>query len=146
MDFIIRAVDVGFGNTKYISSVVGGEIRCANFPSIAYPCMRDPASQPGFERRKTVSIPINGLFYEVGPDVALAADAFRATQTHDRYIETPEAFPKHRILEIKDPLHANVRGFQIAGMNHALKLFGHSEGTLPVPDREASATQSGERS
>ncbi|MCO4243550.1 hypothetical protein ACFOW3_14100 [Acidovorax facilis] len=35
-----------------------------------------------------------------------------------------EAFPKHKILEVKDPLHANVRGFQIAGMNHAPKLFG----------------------
>jgi hypothetical protein len=34
-----------------------------------------------------------------------------------------EAFPKHKILEVKDPLHANVRGFQIAGMNHAPKLF-----------------------
>ena len=34
-----------------------------------------------------------------------------------------EAFPKHRILEVKDPLHANVRGFQIAGMNHVDKIF-----------------------
>ena len=33
-----------------------------------------------------------------------------------------EAFPKHRILEVKDPLHANVRGFQIAGMNHVDKI------------------------
>lgn len=90
MDLIIRAVDVGFGNTKYVSGVVGGDIRCASFPSIAYPCMRDPSSQPGAERRKTVAIPINGLFYEVGPEVALAADTFRATQMHDRYIETPE--------------------------------------------------------
>lgn len=353
MDFIIRAVDVGFGNTKYISSVVGGDIRCANFPSIAYPSMRDPASQPGFERRKTVAIPINGLFYEVGPEVALAADAFRAAQMHDRYIETPEymallrgalsmmkvttidllvvglpvamlvtkkaalekavtgthdigggksvvvkkalavaqpqgalvdfawqhqksatiereqsliidpgsrtfdwlvargmrlvqnkshsvnrgvmdmlhaiaaeisteigtpygdldaidaalrtgknpvifqkpydisrtmpmahaiaqqavasmmrwveasysvqniilvgggaylfkkavkeAFPKHRILEVKDPLHANVRGFQIAGMNHAPKLFGLTEGTMALQDRVASVTQPGEQ-
>ena len=35
-----------------------------------------------------------------------------------------EAFPKHKILEVKDPLHANVRGFQIAGMNHVDKIFG----------------------
>ena len=352
MDLVIRAVDVGFGNTKYIRSVIGGEIRCSNFPSIAYPSMRDPASLPGFERRKTVAIPINGLFYEVGPDIALAADAFRATQMHDRYIETPEymallrgalsmmkvatidllvvglpvamlvtkkmalekavtgthdvgggknvvvkkalavaqpqgalvdfawqhqksatiereqsliidpgsrtfdwlvargmrlvqnkshsvnrgvadmlhaiaaeisadigtpygdldaidvalrtsknpvifqkpydisrampmahaiaqqavasmmrwveasysvqniilvgggaylfkkavkeAFPKHRVLEVKDSLHANVRGFQIAGMSHAPKLLEHPDGTFPVPDRVASTTQPGE--
>ncbi|MEO3714128.1 PRTRC system protein D [Roseateles sp. 2.12] len=90
MSFVVRAVDVGSGNTKYISSIVSGEIRCASFPSIAYPSMREPSSLPGFERRKTVAVPINGLFYEVGPDVELAADTFRATQLHDRYSESPE--------------------------------------------------------
>lgn len=83
-------MDVGFGNTKYISNVARGDIRCASFPSIAYPSMREPSIQPRFERRKTVVIPINSLFYEVGPEVKLAADTFRATQMHDRYIETPE--------------------------------------------------------
>ncbi len=90
MDYVVRAVDVGFGNTKYISNAVNGEIRCASFPSIAYTSMRESSTQPGFERRKTVSIPVNGLFYEVGPEVELAADTFRATQMHDRYTETPE--------------------------------------------------------
>ncbi len=90
MELVVRAVDVGFGNTKYISNIAGGDIRCASFPSIAYPSMREASIQPGFERRKTVAIPINGLFYEVGPEVELAADTFRATQMHDRYIETPE--------------------------------------------------------
>ena len=90
MDYVVRAVDVGFGNTKYVNNVVGTEIRCANFPSIAYPSMREPSGQPGYERRKTVVIPINGLFYEVGTEVELAADAFRATQMHDGYTETPE--------------------------------------------------------
>jgi plasmid segregation protein ParM len=90
MNYVVRAVDVGFGNTKYISGVVGGDIRCASFPSIAYPSLREPSTHPGFERRKTVAIPVNNLFYEVGPDVDLAADTFRATQMHDGYTETPE--------------------------------------------------------
>ena len=42
------------------------------------------------ERKKTVCIPIGPLFYEVGPDVSLAADTFRAKQLHDEYTETPE--------------------------------------------------------
>ena len=29
------------------------------------------------------------------------------------------AFPKHKIHEMKDPMYANVKGFQIAGMNYA---------------------------
>ena len=28
-----------------------------------------------------------------------------------------EAFPKHKTYEVKDPIYANVKGFQIAGMN-----------------------------
>ncbi len=93
MELVIRAVDVGFGNTKYVTGVGGGkvgDIRCACFPSRAYPSPRDPAKTLGADGRKTVAIPINGLFYEVGPDVMLAADAFRATQIHGDYTDTPQ--------------------------------------------------------
>ncbi len=87
---IVRAVDVGYGNTKYVASCEGTEIRCAHFPSIACPSARDLTTHPLAGRPKTVAIPLDGLFYEVGPDVALAADTFRATHMHDRYTETPE--------------------------------------------------------
>ena len=65
MDYVVRAVDVGFGNTKYVSNVAGSDIRCASFPSVAYPTMREPSGQPGYERRKTVAIPINGQIAQV---------------------------------------------------------------------------------
>jgi plasmid segregation protein ParM len=90
MELIVRAVDVGFGNTKFITGVAGGDIHCASIPSLAYPSARDPAALPAAERRKTIAIPINGLYYEVGQDVALATDNLRATHLHDRYTETPE--------------------------------------------------------
>ena len=90
MEMIVRAVDVGFGNTKYVTACAGEDIRCASFPSVAYPSARDLSTVPAAERRKTVAVPIDGLFYEVGPDVSLAAETFRATQLHDRYTETPE--------------------------------------------------------
>lgn len=90
MEPIVRAVDLGFGNTKFITGMAGSEVRCGCIPSLAYPSTRDPASLPAAERRKTLAIPINGLFYEVGPDAALATDNLRATHLHDRYVETPE--------------------------------------------------------
>lgn len=90
MEPLIRAIDVGYGYTKYTAAVAGQHLHCASFPSLAYPTPRDPGRTLGAERRKTVAIPINGLFYEVGPDVMLAADTFRATQIHDHYIDTPE--------------------------------------------------------
>ena len=90
MELIVRAVDVGSGNTKYVTGVAGTEIRCASFPSVAYPSSGDTTDWPGGERRRTVSIPVGPLYYEVGPDVGLAADTFRAKQLHDDYTESPE--------------------------------------------------------
>ena len=90
METIVRAVDVGFGNTKYVTGGASDEIRCGYFPSVAYPSARDLSAVPAAERRKTVAVPIDGLFYEVGPEVNLAADTFRATQMHERYTDTPE--------------------------------------------------------
>ena len=90
MDKIVRSIDVGFGNTKFVISHLGQDIRCASFPSLAYPSAKDPSARSAGERRRTVAVPIDGMFYEVGPDVHLAADAFRATQLHDQYVDTPE--------------------------------------------------------
>jgi plasmid segregation protein ParM len=90
MEPIVRALDVGFGHTKFVTGAEGGDVRCAHFPSIAYPTETDESIEPMGGRRKTVGIPIDGLIYEVGPDVHLAADVFNAKQMHERYSETPE--------------------------------------------------------
>jgi plasmid segregation protein ParM len=90
MELIVRAVDVGSGNTKFVTAATGTDIRCMSFPSIAYPSSGDAPSWATGERKRTVCIPIGPLFYEVGPDVSLAADTFRAKQLHDEYTETPE--------------------------------------------------------
>jgi plasmid segregation protein ParM len=90
MELIVRAVDVGSGNTKFVTAAAGTDIRCVSFPSIAYPSSDASPSWPASERRKTVCIPVGPLFYEVGPDVGLAADTFRAKQLHDEYTESPE--------------------------------------------------------
>ena len=147
MNYVVRAVDVGFGNTKYISSVAAGDIRCASFPSVAYPTMREPSGQPGYERRKTVAIPINGLFYEVGPDVELAADTFRATQMHDRYTETSEymallrgalalmKLPSIDLLVVGLPVAALTMwagGLDAAEALHRLAWLGVVPGTLAL--------------
>ena len=78
MTAVVRAIDVGFGYTKFTTGGAPADIRCASFPSRAYPSPRDPTRTLGADGRKTFAIPMNGLFYEVGPDVMLAADAFRA--------------------------------------------------------------------
>ena len=90
MALTVRAVDVGSGNTKFISAVAGEDVRCMSFPSIAYPSLDGRSGWTAADRRRTLLIPVEPLFYEVGPDVALAADTFRARQLHDDYTESPE--------------------------------------------------------
>ncbi|MFT3815567.1 MAG: PRTRC system protein D [Acidovorax sp.] len=114
---VVRAVDVGFGHTKFVTGVGGTEIRCASFPSLCYPGARDSAKVPAIESRATMCIPIGGLFYEVGPDVALAGDAFRPSQMHDRYTETPEymALLRGALRMMKVPeIHLLVVGLPVA--------------------------------
>jgi hypothetical protein len=53
MEPVVRALDVGFGHTKFVSSVDGGEVRCAHFPSVAYPTENDETTDPMGSRRKT---------------------------------------------------------------------------------------------
>ena len=90
MSKTVRAIDLGFGNVKYVVGHTDQEVKCASFPSLAYTSAKDPGARPAAERRRTVAIPIDGTFYEVGPDVHLAADTFRATQLNDQYVESPE--------------------------------------------------------
>lgn len=91
MELVVRAVDVGRGNTKFITDLKDGEPQCAMFPSQAHPAETAYEHGGWGPGRKTVSVPIDGLVYEVGPDVHLAADIFNANVLqHDRYAETPE--------------------------------------------------------
>ena len=91
MDPVVRAVDVGRGNTKYIADIRNGEPVCTMFPSQAHPSETAYEVDGWGTSRKTVSIPVDGLVYEVGPDVHLAADVFNSNVLqHDRYAETPE--------------------------------------------------------
>jgi plasmid segregation protein ParM len=105
MNLIVRAVDVGSGNTKFVTVVSDGEIRCASFPSLAYPSSSAQSVWPGSDNAKTMFVPIGQLFYEVGPEVRLAADTFRATQLHDEYIDAPEylALLRGALRSMKQP-------------------------------------------
>ena len=53
MDLIVRAVDVGSGNTKFVTAASGADIRCVSFPSVAYPSSDGLPSWPSGDRRKT---------------------------------------------------------------------------------------------
>jgi plasmid segregation protein ParM len=90
MSIVVRAVDVGFGNTKYVTASAQGQVDCAHFASLAYFGQDEIPVESMGGRRRTVQVPVDGLLYEVGPDVEFAADRFRSRQLHDGYTQTAE--------------------------------------------------------
>ena len=91
MPAVVRAIDVGFGQTKFATAVNGEAIECANFPSAAQPSLIDPASRPTLGgRRRTVSIPVGSMFYEVGDEIDLAGSLARPVPSIDEYVTTDE--------------------------------------------------------
>jgi len=91
MTLTVRAIDVGFGQTKYVRRITDGTIECAHFPSRAVWTIADPSKGSTLGgRRKTVAFRINDLYYEVGPEVELALSNYRAAMPMADYVKTPE--------------------------------------------------------
>ena len=74
---VVRAIDVGYGNTKFVSQYEPGhEVLCSLFPSIAPNASLGPDLAAGvLQRRNTVVVEVNGVKYEVGKDAKLAQDS-----------------------------------------------------------------------
>jgi plasmid segregation protein ParM len=86
---IVRAVDVGYKNTKLAVSVAE-EIQCKVFPSVA-PLATDCELSAAFGRkRNTVIVEADGVAYEVGPDARLAEKAMPAHHLDDGFALSPE--------------------------------------------------------
>ncbi|PLX74809.1 MAG: hypothetical protein C0607_09940 [Azoarcus sp.] len=78
-DVIVRAIDVGFGNTKHtLFRPKRGEITCDFFPSIAPPMQSsgkiDLAGQL-YQRHNVVNVRVGNVTYVVGKDAYLSQDA-----------------------------------------------------------------------
>ena len=88
MSPVVRAIDVGYGNTKFTTLVTGSDIQCGLFPSLAPQASTGPDLAAGLmQRRNTVVVEVEGVKYEVGKDARLAQDA-----SHGRVLD-PDADP-----------------------------------------------------
>lgn len=90
MSTVVRAIDVGYGNTKYVTRSDGGGIHCAHFPSLAFHTPTEQVHNGLGGLRRTVAVPGGGGFYEVGPEVELAATWMKARRRNDGFTETDE--------------------------------------------------------
>ncbi|MFL6600805.1 MAG: PRTRC system protein D [Steroidobacteraceae bacterium] len=80
----IRALDVGYGNTKF---VVDDRGTCRLFPSLAPRADPKRLRAGPMAERRTRTVLVDGQAYEVGPDSVLFPDG---PVLHRNYIETPE--------------------------------------------------------
>jgi plasmid segregation protein ParM len=72
----VFAVDVGYGNTKYAYRAANGAVTTAIFPSLAPLAASRRLSAYGesvFPARKIAKIMVEGIEYEIGPDVPITA-------------------------------------------------------------------------
>ncbi len=101
MSQVVRAIDVGYGNTKYSSLVTGGDIQCGIFPSLAPQASSGPDLAAGLmQRRNTVIVDVNGVKYEVGKDARLALDA-----THGRVLDPDYSMTDTHMALIRGALY-----------------------------------------
>lgn len=70
---VVRAIDVGYSMTKYTVSQDPRE--CASFPSIATPASERELGIGRRGKRNTVTVPVEGQRFELGPDARLAVGA-----------------------------------------------------------------------
>jgi plasmid segregation protein ParM len=129
MKSIVRAVDLGFGNVKYIDSVSRDVIRCASFPALA-PLADDKALDARlFARTDTVTVEAMQRRYEVGPGVSALERGGSARILRDDYIRTPQylalmrgvlhymKLPAIDLLVVGLPIgHATKRGEELAAL------------------------------
>ncbi len=81
---IVRAIDVGYGQTKFVVDDRGS---CRLFPSLAPPSDIHRARTHIVKERLTREVWVDGVAYETGPDTNL----FREVPVlHGDYIETPQ--------------------------------------------------------
>lgn len=88
---IVRAIDVGYGNTKYVSYVsAAAGVQCSVFPSITPQEGAGPDLAVGMLRkRNTVVVEVDGVRYEVGRDARLAQDASYGRTLDPSYSASP---------------------------------------------------------
>ena len=87
---IVRALDVGYGNTKYSTANTAGGIRYKAFRSLAPTAATTDISAGAMRKRDTVCVSIDDVCYEIGPDAEYVVDVEHVPVSDHSYVTTPE--------------------------------------------------------
>ena len=84
---VVRSIDVGYGNTKFIKSIVDGQINADYFPSIINTVTTDRDSIT--DTPNVFVVEVDGTKYEVGRGLDAALEG-NMRILHDNYIDTDQ--------------------------------------------------------
>jgi plasmid segregation protein ParM len=90
MQQMIRAIDAGYGNIKYVVARSAQDITCRMFPSLAPVASHLKLTTGMSMARDTVIIEVDGTPYEVGPEAGLVLGRHHARVLHGEYVDTPQ--------------------------------------------------------
>lgn len=87
---IVRALDVGYGNTKHSTADAAGNNCFRAYRSLAPTAVTTDISADAMSQRDTVVVSVDDTQYEVGPDAELVTDAQHAHVSDHGYVTRPE--------------------------------------------------------
>ncbi len=136
---VIRAIDVGYGHTKFVLQANERDMECGIFPSLAVVATRAAQCYGVLEKRRTHVVEADGMAFEVGPDVVLIKDSEHGSPLHENYAKSSEylALARGALGQM------NQRTIDLLMVGLPLSLMGTKrselrqrlEGEHPLPDR-----------
>jgi plasmid segregation protein ParM len=87
---VVRAIDVGYGWTKWVSTARGKNVVAETMPSIAPRVGRRTIGDLPGQLRNTVTVTVKGQTFEVGPEARLAKGRYFVRIADDAYCLSQE--------------------------------------------------------
>lgn len=129
---VVRALDLGWGYTKYSKLNAAGELEYLSFPSLAPRASGLGLSLGDLGQRDTIIVSVEGTDYEVGPDSRDLDTNDSTRNLNDQYIHTDQykAVLRGALHYIGEPvIDGLVVGLPVSGMANAEKLKEMCKGT-----------------
>lgn len=86
----VLAVEIGFGSCSLCSGIKDGKPEVLTFPSIVAQVDNRTDMSAGLTKRDTVTVAVDGSFYEVGPEAHLATGKTTTRILNNQYIDSPQ--------------------------------------------------------
>lgn len=139
-EFVVEAIDIGYGYTKYTKGVnPDGTVNCDLFPSIAALSPQEEMGGEFFVQRDTIKVDVGGITWEVGPDVNDIKGNNDVRALHENFVRSEQ----WKVLLLgalayidKDEIDYLVLGLPVSNMTQKDDVVKAAIGTHTIGDRQ----------